>query len=225
MRSHANVINANNLTLAYNNDIIIHNSNFEANEGDFIFITGKSGSGKTTLLRSFFGEFDDFSGDLYVMYKNMKKISSSELLKLRRKLGIIFQDYKLINELNISENIALPLKLAGYRNEIINKHVDMLLKYIQLQHKAKKYPKELSGGEQQRIALARAIIHNPKIIICDEPTGNLDLHSADIIWQLLDGAVKGFNACIIVATHQIPSRIDFNYRHFHIDNGALHEFA
>lgn len=85
-------------------------------------------------------------------------------------------------------------------------------------------PLELSGGEQQRIALARAIIHNPKIIICDEPTGNLDIHSADIIWQLLNAARNTFNACIIAVTHQIPPRIDFNYRHLNIENGALNEF-
>lgn len=224
MRSNAILINAKNLTLAYNNEVVLNSVNFSASEGDFIFITGKSGSGKTTLLKSFFGEFSEFSGDLHVLFKNMNNISNAELLKLRRKLGIIFQDYKLINELNVSDNIALPLKIAGVKNEQITKHVDVLLKYTHLRHKAKKMPLELSGGEQQRIALARAIIHNPKIIICDEPTGNLDIHSADIIWQLLNAARNTFNACIIAVTHQIPPRIDFNYRHLNIENGALNEF-
>lgn len=226
MKGNAIVLSASNLTLAYKNEIIINNASLMAKEGDFIFITGKSGSGKTTLLKSFFGEFENFGGELYVLFKNMQKISNSELLTLRRKLGIIFQDYKLINELNVIDNIAMPLKIAGgFNKEQIIKHVDVLLKYVKLQHKAKKYPLELSGGEQQRIALARAIIHNPKIIICDEPTGNLDIHSADIIWQILDAARKSFNACIIVVTHQIPSKIDFDYRHFHIDDGVLHEFV
>ncbi|WP_267523197.1 cell division ATP-binding protein FtsE [Campylobacter sp. MG1] len=222
----ANVLNASNLTIAYNKEIVINNVNFSAYEGDFIFITGKSGSGKTTLLKSFFGEISDFDGNLHVLFKNMHNINNVELLKLRRKLGIIFQDYKLINELNVIENIALPLRIAGYKNEQIMNQVDILLKYIKLQHKAKKMPLELSGGEQQRIALARAIIHNPKIIICDEPTGNLDSHSADIIWQILNnGARNTFNSCIIVATHQIPKKIDFSYRHFQLESGELHEFA
>lgn len=225
MSSNANVINAENLTLAYNKDIVINNINFSVNEGEFVFITGKSGSGKTTLLKSFFGEIKEFDGDLHVLFKNMHKISNFNLSQLRRKLGIIFQDYKLINELNVSENIALPLKIAGYKQEQINHQVDVLLKYIKLQHKAKKMPLELSGGEQQRIALARAIIHNPKIIICDEPTGNLDSHSADIIWQILNGARKTFNACIIVVTHQIPQKIDFSYRHFQLEFGELHELV
>lgn len=138
MRSNAILINAKNLTLAYNNEVVLNSVNFSASEGDFIFITGKSGSGKTTLLKSFFGEFSEFSGDLHVLFKNMNNISNAELLKLRRKLGIIFQDYKLINELNVSDNIALPLKIAGVKNEQITKHVDVLLKYTHLQHKAKK---------------------------------------------------------------------------------------
>lgn len=225
MKSKAVLINASNLTLAYNNEVVIQGANFHANEGEFIFITGKSGSGKTTLLKSFYGEFDDFRGELYVMFKNMAKINNSELLDIRKKLGIIFQDYKLINDINISENIALPLKLAGYGNDSIYKQVEVLLKYIKLQHKAKKYPLELSGGEQQRVALARAIIHNPRIIICDEPTGNLDMHSADIIWQILNKARVSFNGCVIVVTHQIPNNIDFNYRHLNIENGVLHEFV
>ncbi|MBZ7986723.1 cell division ATP-binding protein FtsE [Campylobacter canadensis] len=217
------ILHAKNLSIAYKNEVIIKNASFDAKEGEFIFITGKSGSGKTTIIKSLFGEID-FNGELFVNYKNLKNINPISLLKLRRSIGIVFQDYKLISDLKVFENIALPLKIAGLSNAKVTKHTNMLLDYIKLSHKAKKYPYELSGGEQQRIAVARAIIHNPKLIICDEPTGNLDIHSADIIWQMLEGAKKSFNSCVLVTTHHIPNAINFAYRHFNIENGVLNEF-
>ena len=218
------VIIAKDLSLAYsNNETIINQVNFSIDSGDFVFITGASGSGKSTLLKSIYGALNPKQGSLVVGGVELKGVSTSKLNFLRRHIGIVFQDYKLVKEWTIEKNIMLPLIINGYEKSITHTQVEKLLKHVRLNHQAGKYPLELSGGEQQRVAMARALSHNPILILADEPTGNLDDYSSQLIWNLLEGAKSQLNTTIIVVTHHIPESINVDYKHFHIEYGSIHE--
>ena len=190
-----------------------------------MFITGKSGSGKSTLIRSFYGALPCAGGSLRVCLKELNNISSSSLAKLRQKLGLIFQDFKLIDEWSIEKNVMLPLLIKGYSKNISKKQAQKMLKVVNLLHKADAYPMQLSGGEQQRVAVARALAHNPQLFLCDEPTGSLDEYSSEIIWKLLRSAREELNASIIVVTHRIPTNLRMSYRHFEIEDGKVIEIG
>ena len=218
------VIIAQNLSLAYSNDdTIINKANFSIDSGNFIFITGASGSGKSTLLKSLYGALKPIGGSLVVGGVELKGIRNKKLNFLRKHLGIVFQDYKLIKEWTVEKNIMLPLIINGYEKSVTQNQVDSLLKHVRLQHQAQKYPLELSGGEQQRVAMARALAHNPVLILADEPTGNLDDYSSQLIWNLLEGANEQLNTTVIVVTHHIPDTMKIEYKHYHIESGDIHE--
>jgi len=218
------MILATNITLSYDKKKnIIENGNFHIKKKDFIFISGSSGSGKSTLLKSLYGKLKIISGQLFVNKIDISKGGGSNLLELRKNLGIIFQDYKLIQECTIEENIMLPLKIKRYDDSVSKKQVEKLLKHIKLSHRIGSYPAELSGGEQQRVAVARALAHNPNIILADEPTGNLDEYSAGVIWNLLKSANELLGITVIVVTHQIPINFGIRYRRFNIDEGVIYE--
>lgn len=220
------VIVAQNLSLAYEKEeMIIDRANFSVTSGSFVFITGASGSGKSTLLKSFFGALPPVEGSLVVGGVELKGVSRSKLGLLRRHLGIVFQDYKLINEWTIDKNISLPLIINGYEKSVTQKQVETLLKHVRLKHQSGKYPLELSGGEQQRVAMARALAHNPIMILADEPTGNLDDYSAQVIWNLLAGANEQLGTTIVVVTHRIPQSLSVDYKHYHIEYGKIHEVS
>lgn len=218
------VIMAKDLSLSYSNsETIINKVNFSVNSGSFVFITGASGSGKSTLLKSLFGGLKPKQGSLVVGGVELNNVSSSKLNFLRRHIGIVFQDYKLVKEWSIEKNIMLPLIINGYEKGVTQAQVDKLLKHVRLNHQAGKYPLELSGGEQQRVAMARALAHNPILILADEPTGNLDDYSSQLIWNLLEGANSQLKTTVIVVTHHIPRNMSVDYKHFHIEYGSIHE--
>jgi len=218
------VIVAQNLSLSYSKDeTIINKVSFSINSGDFVFITGASGSGKSTLLKSLYGALKPDEGSLVVAGVELKGVSKSKLNLLRKHTGIVFQDYKLIKEWTIEKNIMLPLIISGYDKGVIQNQVDTLLKHVRLKHQSGKYPPELSGGEQQRVAMARALSHNPILILADEPTGNLDDYSSQLIWNLLEGANTQLKSTVIVVTHHIPESMNIEYKHFHIEYGSIHE--
>ncbi len=218
------VIVAKDLTLAYNNvETIINQANFSVTSGDFVFITGASGSGKSTLLKSIYGALAPTSGSLITGGVEMNRITPKRLNFLRRHIGIVFQDYKLVKEWTIEKNVMLPLMITGYTKDISETQVDKLLNHVKLSHQAGKYPLELSGGEQQRVAMARALAHNPILILADEPTGNLDDYSAQVIWNLLEGANTQLKTTVVVVTHHIPEQMNVDYKHFNIEGGAFYE--
>jgi len=220
------VIVAKNVSLAYSADeTIINQANFSINSGSFVFITGASGSGKSTLLKSLFGAIKLKQGSLVVGGVELSKVSRGKLNFLRRHIGIVFQDYKLIKEWTIEKNIMMPLIINGYDKNVTQNQVESLLKHVRLKHQSGKYPLELSGGEQQRVAMARALSHNPILILADEPTGNLDEYSSELIWNLLEGANTQLGTTVIVVTHHIPSSLSVDYKHFHIEYGGINEIS
>ena len=152
-------------------------------------------------------------------------IRGKKLRVLRKDIGIIFQDYKLINEYTIEENIMIPLKINGYSNEVSKDQANKLLAHVKLGHRAGYYPNELSGGEQQRVAVARALAHNPKIIIADEPTGNLDDYSADVVWNLLKGANEQLGITVVVVTHRVPRNLGIKFRQLSLEDGIIYEVS
>ena len=218
------VIVAKDISLAYSdNETIINQANISIPSGSFVFITGASGSGKSTLLKSLYGALKPKQGSLIVGGVELSGVSKSKLNFLRRHIGIVFQDYKLVKEWTIEKNIMLPLIINGYEKNVTQNQVDSLLKHVRLKHQSGKYPLELSGGEQQRVAMARALSHNPILILADEPTGNLDDYSSGLIWNLLEGANSQLKTTVIVVTHHIPETMNVEYKHFHIEYGSIHE--
>lgn len=221
----SNVITAKNLTLSYEADEeVIRDATFTIKKGDFVFITGPSGSGKSTLLKSFYGNLQPKEGSLVIGGLDMIDIKKSKLQELRTHLGIVFQDYKLINEWTVEKNVVLPLWISGYSAEVQSTQARRLLHHVKLSGKEEKYPMELSGGEQQRVGVARALAKNPFLILADEPTGNLDEYSSNVIWDLMENACQQLDTTVVVVTHRIPMVFNIPYRHFTIDErGSIYE--
>jgi len=221
----SNVITANNLSLSYHQEgEVIKNATFIIKKGDFVFITGPSGSGKSTLLKSFYGNLQPSEGALVIGGLDMIDIKKKKLQELRTHLGIVFQDYKLINEWTVEQNVVLPLWISGYSAEVQATQARRLLHHVKLSGKEEKYPLELSGGEQQRVGVARALAKNPFLILADEPTGNLDEFSSNVIWDLMENACQQLDTTVVVVTHRIPMVFNIPYRHFMIDErGRVHE--
>ena len=218
------VVVAKDLYLGYKNETIIEKGNFSLNSGDFVFLTGASGSGKTTIIRHLYGELRAKSGYLNIGGFDMIKIPKHKLTYLRRYIGVVFQDYKLIKEWNIEKNVRLPLMIAGIDEDLQQKKVSKLLSQVKLAHRADKYPYELSGGEQQRAAVIRAIINEPVLILADEPTGNLDDYSAKLVMDLFKFANE-LGITVLIATHRLPQTFDIPYRNIHIEGKKIYEVS
>ena len=221
----SNVIHASNLTLTYGKrgKEVIKDANFSIKKGEFVFITGPSGSGKSTLLKALYGKLKPSEGNLVVGGQDLSSIRQSKLQELRTHMGIIFQDYKLINEWTVKKNVVLPLMIAGYPTEIQETQAHRLLKHVKLGEHADRYPLELSGCEQQRVGVARALSKNPVVILADEPTGNLDDYSSNVIWDLMENACQQLDTTILVVTHKIPTIFSLPYRHFIIESKGVYE--
>src|SRR3989337_4016509 len=191
-------------------------------KGEFVFITGASGAGKSTLLKLMFCIERPTQGQIIIAGKNISRFTERDIPLLRRKMGFVFQDFKLLNNKTVFDNIALALRITGVTNREISKKVLKVLTYLGLQHRANFKPLMLSGGEQQRVAIARALAKEPSILLADEPTGNLDPERAlDIINLFNEISARG--TTMVVATHD-KSIIDrFNKRTIHLDNGKIVE--
>ena len=170
-----------------------------------------------------YGDMAISDGSLNVCLNELKGINRSSLALLRQRVGIIFQDFRLINEWNVEKNVMLPLIIKGYNQNVCKKQAAKLLNHVNLLHKSDRFPLELSGGEQQRVAMARALAHNPQLLLCDEPTGSLDDYSSEVIWMLLRSAREALGTCVVVVTHKIPAGLRMNYRHFELSNGEVNE--
>ena len=185
----------------YNNNIFaLSNINLKIEKGEFVFLVGPSGAGKTTFVKMMLKEVEPTSGNIIVNEKDITNLSRRKIPFYRRNLGVVFQDFRLIPTLNVYENVAFAMRVIGSSSRQIRKKVPIVLSLVGLAKKYKSFPNELSGGEQQRIALARAIVNNPSILIADEPTGNLDPETAmDIMDTISD--INNAGTTVVMATH------------------------
>lgn len=199
---------------------VFHDISFKIEKAEFIFLTGVSGAGKTTLMKLIFMEEFPSSGSVFVCGYDSKKMTSGMLPYLRRKLGIVFQDFRLLDDRNVYENVAFTLRVIGKRDHEIKRKVFEVLSLTGLSHKCFHFPHQLSGGEQQRVAIARAIVNDPWILLADEPTGNLDIDISYEIFQLLQ-LINSWGTTVIMATHDLTLIEPYHYRHLILSNGKL----
>ena len=198
----------------------VHNANFKIEKGDFTFLVGTSGSGKSTLIKMILKEEEPTEGNIIINGKDTTFIKPSRIPYLRRSMGVVFQDFRLLPDKTVYENVAFAMYIVNANPRHIRRQVPMVLALVGLSGKAKMYPNELSGGEQQRVALARALVNNPEMLIADEPTGNLDPDTAwDIMTLLNDINMRG--TTVVVATHAKDIVDRMKKRVIHIDNGII----
>tara|TARA_B100001250_G_scaffold138324_1_gene118408 strand:+ start:3355 stop:4005 length:651 start_codon:yes stop_codon:yes gene_type:complete len=214
------MINFIDVSVKHSDSRGIHNVSFDIEKGQFVYLMGPTGAGKSTVINSILRSITPNSGKIIVNNMDISLFNDIDLAHYRRDIGMVFQDFKLMNDRTIFENIALPLQIIGSKKEIISEKVRDILIKVGLGHKSHAYPIELSGGEQQKICVARALIKNPKIVVADEPTGNLDPSSSDDIIDLLESESK-LGTTIIMATHNYPL-IENRIEHFiELNNGKV----
>ena len=182
---------------------VLNGVNLELHKGEFVDLIGKVGSGKTSLLKTFYGELDIASGEACVLHYDMLHIKRKHIPELRRKLGIVFQDFQLLTDRTVYDNLEFVLRATGWKNKgEVKDRIDEVLQLVGMGNKGYKYPNELSGGEQQRIVIARAVLNSPEIILADEPTGNLDVETGFAITQLLH-YLSAAGSLVIMTTHNM----------------------
>ena len=184
-----------------NGTTALANINLEIKKKDFVFIIGNTASGKSTLIKLLYREEKPTKGHVSVGGINVAKLRNSRIYKLRRKIGIVFQDYKLLPKLTVYENVAYPLESYGLSSKEIRPKVLAALEQVGLSHKTRSFPSELSGGEQQRVCIARAIVGKPKLLLCDEPTGNLDPKTSKEIMEVIEKINSELGTTVVMATH------------------------
>lgn len=195
------MIEFKNVSKAYGNSITaLSNINLTVNQGDFVFLVGPSGSGKSTFIKTLLKEVDPTTGSIIVNSTDITKLKRKDIPYYRRKLGVVFQDFRLIPTLNVYENVAFAMRVIEAPFRQISKKVPIVLSLVGLANKHKAFPHQLSGGEQQRVSLARAIVNNPSILIADEPTGNLDPETAIEIMNILND-ISHAGTTVLMATH------------------------
>lgn len=198
----------------------LHNVTFRMGRGEFAFLTGPSGAGKSTLLKLLYMDERPTSGEVRVSGYNSREIKRSEIPKLRRRLGIVFQDFRLLEDLTAEQNVAFVLEVIGTPRASIPGRVSRALTQVGLASKSTAYPQELSGGEQQRVAFARALVNDPFVLIADEPTGNLDERAARGIFQLLR-EINASGTAVLMATHNLELVRNSDYRSIELNQGQI----
>lgn len=182
---------------------VLEEVDLELHKGEFVYLIGKVGTGKTSLLKTLYAELEIQTGEARVLDFNLRKLKRSQIPQLRRRLGIVFQDFQLLTDRTVHDNLAFVLKATGWRNyDEIQDRIDEVLQEVGMQNKGYKYPYELSGGEQQRIVIARAMLNSPEIVLADEPTGNLDVETGRAIVQLLRKLSES-GSLVIMTTHNL----------------------
>lgn len=188
---------------------VLNEVNLELHKGEFVYLVGKVGSGKTSLLKTFYGELDITSGEAEVLGYDMRRIKRKHIPQLRRKLGIVFQDFQLLTDRTVYDNLDFVLRATGWKNKgEIKDRIEEVLELVGMSNKGYKFPNELSGGEQQRIVIARAVLNSPEIILADEPTGNLDAETGCAITELLR-SISEAGSLVVMTTHNMRLLYEF----------------
>jgi len=221
------VVTLSNANIYQGGNLILQDINFAVDRGEFVFLVGKTGTGKSSLLKTLYGELTLKEGNATVAGYDLRKLTWKTVPYLRRTLGVIFQDFQLLTDRNVQENLRFVLRATGNKDEkLMDEKINDVLDKVGLKSKGFKMPYEMSGGEQQRVDIARALLNNPKLILADEPTGNLDPETSDEIMQLLFQISKDYGTAVIMATHDFivinryPSRMLTTERNRVFDSAA-----
>jgi cell division transport system ATP-binding protein len=223
-----NIVELKNVNVFQGSNLILQDVNVTINKGEFVYLVGKTGSGKSSLLKTLYGDLPLKEGDGTVVGFNLKQMDWKKVPFLRRTLGVVFQDFQLLTDRTVNENLKFVLRATGWRDEkLMDEKIADVLDKVGLRSKGYKMPFEMSGGEQQRVDIARALCNSPKLILADEPTGNLDPETSDEIMQLLFNISRDYGAAIIMATHdymvinKYPARTLKTERGRVIDNATI----
>ena len=214
------MIEFKNVTATYTKDLGIFDISFKVGKGEMVFLMGPTGAGKSTVLKTIYRDMLIDSGKIFIDQEDISNASNFKVPLIRRNIGMIFQDFKLIENRTVFENISLPLRIAGQSNIIIYNKSKEVLSSVGLLGKENNYPLELSGGEQQRVSIARALVNEPKIILADEPTGNLDPNVSDEILDLLE-SLTSQGTSVLMSTHNFPLIKPRNKRFIELNKGKI----
>ena len=196
------VVDIKNAKIMHHQHLVLDNVNFEVRKGDFVYLIGRTGSGKSSLLKTLYGDLEFNHGEADVCGYNLKTLKKSDVPNLRRRLGIVFQDFQLLSDRNVYDNLAFVLRAIGWTDKSkIKSTIEEAIQLVKLSDKMLKHPNQLSGGEQQRVVIARALLNHPELILADEPTGNLDPETTDEIMDLFYSIFKATQTPMIFATH------------------------
>jgi len=208
------VVIVKNASIYQGDNLILSDVNFTVERGEFVYLVGKTGTGKSSLLKTLYGELHLKEGDASVAGYDLRKMDWKKVPFLRRNLGVVFQDFQLLTDRNVNENLKFVLRAIGWKDEkLMNEKIADVLDKVGLRAKGFKMPYEMSGGEQQRVDIARALLNSPKLILADEPTGNLDPETSDEIMQLIIHIARDYGTSVVMATHdyiviqKFPSRM------------------
>ena len=217
------MVSLQNVTIKNDNNVILSNINFSVDKGELVFLIGKTGTGKSSLLKILYGDMKLFDGQGSILGFSLNTLKEKQIPNLRRKLGIVFQDFKLLNDRSLFDNLSFVLKATGWKEKRkISERIDEVLEMVNVKPNKNKFPFELSGGEQQRVAIARALLNHPDLILADEPTGNLDPETSQEIMKVFQQLHKG-GIGIIMATHDYNMIVKFPGKIFQCSNGKLEE--
>lgn len=220
------IIEINHANIYQGNNLVLQDVNLRVNKGEFVYLVGKTGTGKSSLLKTLYGELPLTEGDAIVAGYSLKGLNWKKVPYLRRNLGVVFQDFQLLTDRNVNNNLKFVLKATGWKDEkLMDEKIADVLDKVGLKSKGFKMPFELSGGEQQRIDIARALLNSPKLILADEPTGNLDPETSDEIMNLLFHISRDFNTAIVMATHDYIVVQKFPARMIRTEKGRVTDNA
>jgi cell division transport system ATP-binding protein len=220
------IVSIKNANIYQGGNLILQDVNLSVNKGEFVYLVGKTGTGKSSLLKTLYGDLQLKEGEGIVAGYNLKAMDWKKVPFLRRTLGVVFQDFQLLTDRNVHENLRFVLKATGWKDEkLIEEKINDVLDKVGLRSKGFKMPFEMSGGEQQRVDIARALLNSPKLILADEPTGNLDPETSDEIMQLLFHIARDFGTAVIMATHDYIVINRYPARMIKTERGKVYDSA